>query len=639
MGPGFDFPSETDVWLLARIPRLSSITSSTPVIAMNVIGRLRPGVPLNQGQSELAAVRDRMPRELSDLGGMASAMGLNGVNAISLRQYLVGDIKPILMVLLGAVVFVLLIACANVANLLVARNTLRRREIAIRIALGARPSRIARQLLTESALLSLIGGGAGLMLAVAGLRAFLSLVPAAAGISHREDIHIDGFVLIFTLAVSLSTALVFGLVPALTVTSGSNRINISESLNEGGMMRTAGPGQTRLSALMVVSEVAMAMVLLIGSGLMLKSFVLLTRTNVGFNPENVISMNISLPQSTYRKPEQARAFYERALQNIQSLPGVGAAAVVSAPPLEPEGRRIEGPFSVEGSAQPATNEVASKVAVSSDYFRSMGIPLLKGRTFSESDRADAPGVAVVSQPLADEVWPGQNPIGKRITIGPDDKTPREIIGVVADVKQHNLYSRPALVIYHPYLQAAAAPWQLAHMAFVIKTDSDPKSLVIAIRTAVRSADRDLPTYGVGLMDQVLAEHVSNPRFYASVTGALALLALVLVAAGVYGVISYSVGQRTQEIAIRVALGAEHSSVIRLFIQRGLMLAVAGICLGLAGAYGLTRFIASFLYRTTPTDVATFVGIAFLLTVVALLASYIPARRATRIDTTAALRHE
>jgi putative ABC transport system permease protein len=630
MPPGFCFPLEADLWLPIRIP------TSRSNAFLTVIGRLAGNVPLEQARSEMAAIahalHEEHPATNNDLG----------VNTISLRRYLVGDVEPTLLVLFGAVSFVLLIACANVANLLLARSASRQKEIAIRASLGAGRLRIVRQLLTESALLSLIGGAAGLLLAVGGVRAFLALTPTNVSMASRfgmdlwvrpERVGVDLWALGFALLLSLLTGLLFGLVPAF---SGS-KPNVNESLKEGGI-RTAAAGRSRLRGWLVASEIALTLVLLIGSGLMIKSFVLLIRTRLGFSTQNVVSLSISLPGPVYQKPEQIKRYYQQGLQNLQSLPGIASAGVINATPLGRAGVRIRGDFTIEGSTEPPTRLLASKLVVGGDYFRAMSIPLLQGRYFDERDGDSAPPVVIISDSLAKEVWPGESALGRRINIGFNGEPLREIVGIVGDARQDAVNSEPALALYQPYLQTPRV-WQMAAMSFLVRTESDPMARITDMRAAMQSIDKDVPIYAVESMDEILSKYVSDPRFSTSVLGALAAVAFVLAAAGVYGIISYSVSQRTHEIGIRMALGARGGEVVALFVRRGVVVALAGTVAGLAGAYGLTRFITAFLYGTTATDGLTFAVVPVLLAAVAIVASYIPARRAARVDPMSALRYE
>jgi len=616
MAPGFSFPRDADLWLPLTVRPDASNT------ALNVIGRLRPGMPLSQSATELGDLEERLAQ--------ARHSNNSGVNLISLRRYVVGEVEPLLLVLFGAVGFVLLIACANVANLLLARGESRQREIAIRVALGARRERIGRQLLTESALLALVGGAAGLGLAYGGLTLFLAVAPA--NIPNPETITIDLKVLGFALLLSLFTGLLFGLAPALTV----SKPDVNAALKDGAARSGARSGLLR--GLMVISETALALVLLVGSGLMIKSFALLNQTRVGFASQSVLTMDVSLPPVIYKNAEQIRGFYEQSLGRLQSLPGVASAAAVSALPLGRGGMRIAGDFIINGSAEPPGNLIANKVAVSADYFRAMGVPLIGGRFFDERDRDGAPDAMIISESVAKEVWPGDDAIGKRISLGFKGETPSEIVGVVGDVRQDELEAGPAYAIYQSYLQVPRT-WQVAEMTFVIKTDSDPRAAIAPARAAIQSVDKDLPVFNARLMDQVVADRASNPRFNTVLLGALAAIALALAAAGIYGVVAYSVARRTHEIGIRIALGAHPSQVVAMFIRRGAALALIGLFLGTAAAGALTRFIASFLYQTTPTDLSVFAGVGLLLMVVALIATYVPARSATRIDPLTALRQE
>lgn len=624
MPPGFAFPEEADIWTPVRIPNTDSGTF------LNAVGRLKPGVSRDQCTSELSAISERVAKAARN--HPADGKPDLGANVVSLREYLVGDIRLTLVVLFVAVLFVLLIACANVASLLLARGASRQKEIAIRTSLGASRLSVFRQLLTEALVLSVLGAAAGVALTAAGLKAFLALAPR--NIPGLESARISAPVLAFALGISLLTGLIFGSVPALV----ESRVDVNQSLKEAGAGRGTTEGRGMLRGAFVVAQVALALILLVGSGLMIKSLALLLTTRTGFETKNVLTLNVSLPLSLYTKPEAMTAFYERALQNLRAVPGVTDASVVSALPLAEGGMRISGDFSLEGQTQSLSNHLASKLAVSPDYFRSMGIPLISGRVFTDADAQPASGVVIISEALAKEVWPRKDAIGQRIEIGFTGEEARTVVGIVGDVRQDKLDSQPKFAIYAPYLQTPRV-WQLAAMCFVVKSAINPENQVSSLIAAIQSPDKDIPVYSIKAMAQVVSEKVSDPRFYTCLLAALALVAIVLAAAGVYGIVSHSVGSRTHEIGIRIALGAEGREIVMMWVRRFSVLALAGVGAGLAGAYGLTRFIRSFLYQTAPTDAATFAGVSILLVAVALLASYIPARRAARVDPVVALRYE
>ena len=619
MPPGFNFPDKTDLWVPIQIAG-----SSQNAFFHNVIAELKDGVSRKQGLVELQGISDRLGK---------SGQNSLAVSGVSLRDYLAGDLKLTLLVLFIAAGFVLLIACANVASLLVARGASQKREIAIRASLGASRGRILRQLLTESIVLSLAGATAGTLLAVAGVKAFVALIPVKA--PGLQSAAIDGWVLAFSLMVALATGLLFGLAPALLASFADTNRGLKDS---GAGFAGASAGRSRLSRLLVATEIAFAIILLAGAGLMIRSFVSLTNTRLGFNAAGVYTMNVSLPFSVYKSPVQMTAFYEDALERIRSLPGVTAVGMVSNLPLGTNGLRVFGDFTKVNEQQSLSKRLASKAMVSSDYFKSMSIPLIAGRGFTEADTMAGPPVTIISEGLAKEVWPNGDALGQRIDVGFGDQKSRTIVGIVGDIRQDQIRPEPELTIYIPSLQADKQ-FQLGDMTFTVKSDSDLGPGASDLRAAIASLDKSLPVYDIKPMREIVSDKVADPRFYTSMLSVLAALALILAAAGVYGVVSYSVGQRTHEIGIRVALGAEQRQVLWMFVRGGFLVSVAGACVGLAGAYALTRFIAGFLYQTSPTDTTTLACVCVVLVAVAVLASFVPARRASRVDPSVALRCE
>jgi len=624
MPPHFQFPRPQDeLWV--PIAFTSQEASNRGNNSYEVIARIRPGVNLGQAQAEMNTIAARLKQQYPDV------VKSSGAVVIPLHEQLVGDIKLALIVLLSAVGFVLLIACANVANLLLARAAVRQKEIAVRIALGASRMRLIRQFMIESLLLAALGGVVGLLLALWGVSLLKALIPE--NISQVQAITVDAKVLGFTIVVSLLTGLIFGLAPA----TQSSKVNLNETLKEGGRDSASGSHGNRIRGLLVVAEVAVSLVLLIGAGLLINSFLRLLNVDAGFRADNLLTINVVLPELKY--PDQARrtAFYSDLLSRIEALPGVHSAAVTNYIPLTLQGDTFG--ISIEGRPDPGPDkrpDIVTRV-ISPKYFSTMGIELLQGREFGEEDRVDSPRVVVVSETMARRLWPGEDPIGKRIKPGPPDSPLpwRTIIGVVKDVRQFELKADPKLQMYYCYVQPAF----FVPSYLVVRTDVEPLSLAAAVREAVWGIDKDQPVSNVRTMKEVLSESIARQRFSMLLLGIFALLALVLAAVGIYGVMSYSAAQRTREIGIRMALGAQSRDVLRLAIGQGMRLALVGVAVGLIGALALTRLIESLLFGVSTTDPATFAVITILLVAVALLACYIPARRATRVDPLVALRYE
>jgi putative ABC transport system permease protein len=620
MPAGFNFPYRAEAWTPFGPPIDAHNSMMLPIV-----GRLKPGVSPRQAQAELEAVTHRfslMPgEERNDLAP----------RILPLKELLVGDVRESLLIFAGAVAFVLLIACANVANLLLARASGRQQEMAVRAALGAGRWRMVRQLLTESALVALAGGAAGILLALWGVPALLALAPDGT-IPRTEMVRIDAWVLAFTFGVSLITGIVFGLAPAFQAT----RRELRESLSRAGRSLTGR--HEGLRGALVISEIALALVLLTGAGLMVKSFLLVRAVDPGFRAENVLTMTVELPDAVYRTAPQMQAFDERMLAKLSNLPGVLAAGAVNFTPLS--GYLNRGDFQLEGGRRLPPDYMADKPCVSPGYFRAMGIRLLRGRDFSERDNTSAPGVVIVSQSVARRIWPGEDAIGKRVS-EEDHPKPGDwltIVGVVDDVRQTGLASDPDPALYYPILQLTRPGW-LGRMTFAVRTASNPRRLATAMRAALRDVDRDQPVESIVTMQDLIALAIAELRFQTRLLGTFSILALILSAVGIYGVLAYSVAQRTHEIGIRMALGAERRDVLAMVLRRTLMLAGVGVALGALGALAVTRVLAKFLFEVKPDDPATFFCVAALIACVALAAAWIPARRATRVDPMVALRYE
>lgn len=627
MPPSFAFPNaRMEMWTPMAFSPAEQATRDTNFLS--VIARLRRGVSLEQARSNMETLARAQQEQYP-----ASNAGI-GVKLVSLNDQIIGDARPVLYLLLGAVGFVLLIACANVANLLLARAASRRKEMAVRAALGASRWRVVRQLLTESVVLALLGGGLGLLLAFWMLDLLVALQPT--NIPRLTEVGIDRGALFFTLAISLLTGVVFGLAPSLQASNP----DLSEALKEGGRSATAGAGRQRMRSALVVVEVALSLALLIGAGLMIKSFVRLLQVDPGFSPENVLTMELALPIARYADAPQQTAFFQQTLERVGNLPGVESASVTTDIPLY-GGNSTS--FSVEGRPPPASGQrpLTEYRSVSHDYFRAMGISLLKGRAFTERDATGATGVVIINETLARRFFPDEDPVGRRIGLsGPPDW--REIVGVVRDARNYGLDEEVRPEAFIPYLQNT--PGYLAgaasSMNLVVRTaSSDPLSMTAAVKAQVHAIDRDQPVYNVKTMEQYLADSLARRRFNMMLLTVFAGVALLLAAIGIYGVMNHSVTQRTHEVGIRIALGAGRGDVLRMIVGQGMILTLLGVALGLAASFALTRLLAGLLYGVSATDPLTFVAIPLVLSAVALAATYIPARRATKIDPMVALRYE
>ncbi len=621
MPEGFEFPEEAELWVPLAWGAEERQTRS--IHDYTVVARLKQGVALEQARAEMNTISSRLEQQYpEDNKGW-------GATVVPLHEDLVGDVRPALLVLFSAVGFVLLIACANVANLMLARGANRRKEIALRIALGATRGRIVRQLLCESVLLAVAGGLMGLLLARWGVQLLVRL--SSGSLPHSGEVGIDGWALGFTLLVSVAAGALAGIAPALQF----SRNEISETLKQGTGRTGGGAVRQRTRRALVVGEVALSLILLIGAGLMIRSFWELQNVDPGFDTTNTLTLRVGLAPPKYADPQQQLAFHDRVLEQIRALPGVVAAGSTTTLPLTGSGSKQ--PFTVEGRPAPPVAEqpLAQTRYVSPDYFRAAGIPLRQGRAFDDRDREGAPQVVVISEAMARRFFPGQNPVGQRLTPSFHLKQgAREIVGVVGDVKSGGLDVEMAATMYLPYKQSPR-PW----LSFAVRTVSDPRGFVQPVTRAVYSVDKEQAVTGVRTMDEVLAESLSGRRFNMTLLITFAALALALAAVGVYGVMSYSVMMRRRELGIRMALGASAVDVLRLVLGQGLALTLVGVAVGLAGAYALTRLMASLLYGVTATDFVTFGSVSGLIVIVGLLASFLPARRATKVDPLTALRSE
>jgi predicted permease len=625
MPPAFQHPQMVELWTPLAI-RPATMANRNATI-LRIVARLKPGVSIKQAQAELNSIaleNERLHPETNT--------GL-GVKVVGLRESYTGDIRPALLVLLAAVGFVLLIACANVANLLLVRASSRQKEISIRVALGASRMRLVRQMLTESLLLSAAGGALGLAFTFAAVKPLAAIFPnniANLNIPIVEKIPVDTKVLVFALAVSLLTGLVFGIVPSLK----SARPDLNEGLKESGRSATASRGR-RFRGVIAISEIALALVLLVGAGLMIRSFARLQSGKLGFDPQNVLSLEALLPQNKYATPEKRQAFVEQVLQRLETLPGVRSAAATNFLPLSGFWGTVT--FTVEGRPLPAPGEEpeADNRVATPRYFQTMSIPVLKGREFTEQDSDKAPDVAIINETLARRLWPEGNAVGSRINTG-DASHPNwcEIVGIAGDVKSFGLEKETHSDVYTPYYQN-----RFSLVAFVVRTAGYPMNMVSAAQSEIWSVDKDQPVFKVVSMSQLAAESLSLRRISMLLLAIFAAIALLLAALGIYGVMAYSVAQRTHEIGIRLALGAARGDVMRLVLREGAALTGIGLGGGLIAAFVLTRLMASVLYQVSATDTGTYLLISLVLAAVALLACYVPARRAMRVDPMVALRYE
>ena len=589
------------------------------------IGRLKPGVSLERAQADMDAIGVRLAHDYPQ------ANDKRGVQIALAQDYLVGKLRTPLLVLLGAVGFVLLIACANVANLLLVRAAGRSKEISIRLALGAGRRRLVQQLLTESLLLALCGGGVGLLFALWGTDVLVSILPIT--LPSFATPQVDLRVLGFASLIATLTGLLMGLAPTLQ----ASQLNLNEWLKEGSRS-SGGQRSHRTRQLLVVAEIALALMLMIGAGLMLKSFQRLQQVDPGFKPDHLLTLRVDVPNQKYQGEQRAQ-LGQQLIERAQALPGVDSAAITFTDPFVFDGINLA--YAIEGLAplSPAERDSAFLHLISPNYFRTMGIPLLTGRDFALSDNLNAPGVVIVGDSFARRYWPGENAVGKRLKFAPDDpKSPwLTVVGVAGNIKFRSLRQdlNAETIIYQPNLQSKV----VVDLSLLVRTKTDPKAMLTTLQGMVRDFDSDIPVYSMATMTDRLADQTTDVRSFAWLIGAFALLAVLLASMGIYGVMSYAVSQRTKEVGIRIALGAQGSDVLRLIIGQSLSVTLVGVVVGLLGAFAVTRSLSGVLFEVQPNDPAIFGFITVLLIGVALFACYVPARRATRVDPLVALRDE
>jgi putative ABC transport system permease protein len=593
---------------------------------LRVIGLLKPGISVIQAQSGLQAIAQRAQQQFPVTNSGRDA------SVVTLTDDAVRGARTGVPILMGAVIFVLLIACANVANLLLVRAASRQRETAVRLALGARRSNLIRQALTESALLGLLGGALGLLISIWAIAALARGIPEGFSkfIPGWGHLGINFTVLAFTFGLSMLAGMVAGLAPVWH----STRTNLNESLKAGGRSDSGTSSHNRLRSVLVVSEVALSLVLLIGAGLMVRSFVEMLRADLGIRPDNVLALRISLPKETYEDKSKQLAFYDQLQTRVRSLPGVVKAGAVNIVPFSSGDQSSN--FQIIGRTPfPQGQEPDTQMRVATpDYFEAIGTALRRGRLFNPQDDANAARVVLINEAFAKRFLPGQEPIGQRLNFGGGEKETPEIIGVVADVKNDDLDEAVDPIAYLPYAQNVW--WS---MNLVVRATQDPTRLASAVRSEVQALDPNLPVSNIKPVRQMIDERISPKRLMTYILGVFALIALLLASVGIYGVMSYAVTQRTREIGVRMALGAQAVDVLKLVIKNGMTMALVGVAIGLAGAYALTRLLANLLFKVTPTDVVTFAAVSISLIVVALIACYVPARRATKVDPLVALRYE
>ncbi len=618
MPAGFNYPDDTEVWTEYRLRQ--DVRDNR---YLNVVGRLKPGVALTQAQAEMDTISQRLEQNYAETNSGWS------VRLTELRERLVGELRTSLLMLFGAVGFVLLIACANVANLLLARAAYRHREIAVRTALGASRWRIVRQLLTESVLLSVVSGVVGLALSVWLIKLLVAISPPRT--ARFDEIAFNWQVFVFIFGVTILAGLLFGLVPALQ----TSRTDLNETLKESG--RTGAPGATRnrIGGVLIVSEVALSFVLLACAGLLIKSFMHLREINPGFEADNVLVMRVSLQSDKYEQSEERLQFYKQLIDQVKAVSGVQSAGAVLSLPLRGDTFILGRGVLLEGR-RPVPEEASNALhlAITPDYFQTMQIPVKQGRAFTDHDNSQSPKVVIVNETMARKLWPGESPVGKRFSIWRDEKFSREVVGVVGDTKMR-LDEEAEEQMYVPYAQDPN--WWA--MSLVVRSNTETSALATSVRAAVRSVDKSVATYNLKTMNDLISTSAAPRRVPMLLLSGFAGVAMLLAMLGIYGITSYYVTQRTHEIGVRMALGAQIADVLRLVLRRAMLLSVIGVVIGLAGAAAVTRYLTTMLFGVKPIDVFTFSLVALGLVVVALVASLIPAKRATKVDPLVALRYE
>jgi putative ABC transport system permease protein len=628
--PGFQYPNKTELWVppLKLVPELyanQDVTQTRGMGYLAAVALLKPGVKLPQAAAEMETITARLRQQYPNTNNVRFD------RVVSLHEHLIGDTNKVLWLLLGAVTFVLLIGCANVANLLLASGAARQKEMAIRTALGASRWRVMRQLFTESTILALTGGAVGVLIAVWGLAAITKLLPV--DFPRLNEIHLDLRILAFTFAASVLTGILFGLAPALQI----SRADVQDSIRETGRGMSGSRRQNRFRHALIVGEVALCVVLLAGAGLLFRSFLRLQSVNTGFNSEQVLTARLTPSGTNFKVQADYDKFYNQVIAKISAIPGVQDAGLINTLPLDPgptTGFRVEGRPVLTPDKWPMVNYRA----VSPDYFRAMGIPVVEGRAYTERDNTNAPLVMIINQQTAHEIFPGEDPVGKRITFGNTDQNRQpvwfEIVGVVANVRSLELREESQSEIYFSSLQDY---WST--MSLVVRSTVEPASLSAAVRQAVNDVDKSVPVSQVKTMDRVVSESITQPRFNLFLLALFSTVAMLLSAAGIYGVTAYTVSQRTHELGIRLALGAQVGDVLKMILGQGMAVIGVGLVLGLVAASALMRLLRSLLFGVDENDPLTFAAITIVLLIVALIACYIPARRATKVDPLEALRAE